>query len=44
MHFGANNKCARYTMLDNWDNYIQVLPVNKEKDFGVTFELNLKYD
>ncbi|CAG2205157.1 unnamed protein product [Mytilus edulis] len=44
MHFGQNNNLSRYTMLDNEDDYVQVNPVTEEKDLGVTFEPNLKFD
>ena len=44
MHFGTNNNRSRYTMLDHLDDYVQVSPVIEEKDLGVTFEPNLKFD
>ncbi|CAG2250997.1 unnamed protein product [Mytilus edulis] len=44
MHFGQNNNLSRYTMLDNEDDYVQVNPVTEEKDLGITFEPNLKFD
>jgi hypothetical protein len=48
MHFGTNNNRSRYmyTMLDHSDDYmyVQVSPVIEEKDLGVTFEPNLKFD
>jgi len=44
MHFGTNNNRSRYTMLDHSDDYAQVSPVIEEKDLGVTFEPNLKFD
>ena len=31
-------------MLDNQDDYIQIEPVDSEKDLGVTFENNLKFE
>ena len=31
-------------MLDNHDNYVQISPVDHEKDLGVTFEDNLKFE
>ena len=44
MHFGTNNNRSRYTMLDHSDDYVQVSPVIEERDLGVTFEPNLKFD
>ena len=44
LHLGNNNNCLRYTMLDNHDNYVQISPVDHEKDLGVTFEDNLKFE
>ncbi|XP_063435530.1 uncharacterized protein LOC134716460 [Mytilus trossulus] len=31
-------------MLENEDDYVQVNPVTEEKDLGITFEPNLKFD
>jgi hypothetical protein len=44
MHFGTNNNRSRYTMLDHSDDYVQVSPVIEERDLGVTFEPNLKFN
>jgi hypothetical protein len=46
MHFGTNNNRSRYTLLDHSDDYmyVQVSPVIEEKDLGITFEPNLKFD
>lgn len=44
LHLGHNNDNSRYTMLDNQDNHIQIEPVDSEKDLGVTFENNLKFE
>lgn len=44
LHLGHNNDNSRYTMLDNQDDYIEIEPVDSEKDLGVTFENNLKFE
>ena len=44
LHLGHNNDISRYTMLDSQGDYIQIEPVDSEKDLGVTFEHNLKFE
>ena len=45
LHFGPNiDVQPRYTMLDSTDNYVALSVVDEEKDLGVTFESNLKFD
>jgi hypothetical protein len=38
------NNLYRYTMLDSSDNYVALDEVDEEKDLGVTFQSNLKFD
>ena len=38
------NNHYRYTMLDSSDNYVALDEVDEEKDLGVTFQSNLKFD
>ncbi len=44
LHMGFNNENHRYTMLDKDNNYVALNSVEEEKDLGVTFERNLKFD
>ncbi|CAC5390072.1 unnamed protein product [Mytilus coruscus] len=39
-----NDQQYRYTMLDESENFIVLSRVNEEKDLGVTFESNLKFE
>ena len=45
LHFNPDiNNHYRYTMLDSSDNYVALDEVDEEKDLGVTFQSNLKFD
>jgi hypothetical protein len=44
-HFNPDiNNLYRHTMLDSLDNYVALDEVDEEKDLGVTFQSNLKFD
>ncbi|VDI27072.1 Hypothetical predicted protein [Mytilus galloprovincialis] len=45
LHINPDNDLKyRYTMLDESGNFIALSTVNEEKDLGVTFESNLKFE
>jgi hypothetical protein len=45
LHFNPDiNNHYCYTMLDSSDNYVALDEVDEEKDLGVTFQSNLKFD
>ncbi|CAG2186826.1 unnamed protein product [Mytilus edulis] len=45
LHINPDNDLQyRYTMLDESGNFIALSTVNEEKDLGVTFESNLKFE
>jgi hypothetical protein len=45
LHFNPDiNNHYRYTMLDSSDYYVALDEVDEEKDLGVTFQSNLKFD
>ena len=45
MHFGFNNNKHGYTILDtNTGNRTQIEQVDEEKDLGVIFQSDLKFD
>ncbi|CAG2249633.1 unnamed protein product [Mytilus edulis] len=45
LHINPDNDLQyRYTMLDESGNFICIITVNEEKDLGVTFESNLKFE
>ncbi len=44
LHMGHNNENHRYIMLDKDNNYVALTSVDEEKDLGVTFEQNLKFE